>query len=103
MPLFVLVHSPSVGPSTWQAVADRVREMGHSAVVPSLLSVGDGGPPFWPRVAELVRAGLAGTDSSAPVVLVAHSNAGLFLPVIAADLDRQVRVTGALVDLATAS
>src|SRR5258708_26286690 len=90
MPLFVLVHSPSVGPSTWQAVADLLREMGHNAVVPSLLSVGDGGPPFWPQLTALVRAGMAGTDSSAPVVLVAHSNAGLFLPVIAAELGRQV-------------
>ncbi len=90
MPLFVLVHSPSVGPSTWQAVADLLREMGHNAVVPSLLSVGDGRPPFWPQVTALVRAGMAGTDSSAPVVLVAHSNAGLFLPVIAAELGRQV-------------
>jgi hypothetical protein len=89
-PLFVLVHSPSVGPSTWQAVADGLREMGHYAVVPSLLSVGDGGPPYWPRVTALVRAGVAGTDSSAPVVLVAHSNAGLFMPVIATELDRQV-------------
>ena len=90
MPLFVLVHSPSVGPSTWQAVAERLRKMGHDAVVPSLLSVGDGGPPYWPRVTSLVRAGVAGTDSSAPVALVAHSNAGLFLPVIASELGRHV-------------
>ena len=24
MPLFVLIHSPSVGPATWSAVADRL-------------------------------------------------------------------------------
>ncbi len=90
MPLFVLVHSPSVGPSTWQAVADRLRDAGHEAVVPSLLSVGQGGPPYWPRVAASVRAGLSGTDPSRPVVLAVHSNAGLFLPVIASELGRAV-------------
>src|SRR5260221_12686709 len=88
MPLFVLVHSPSVGPSTWQAVADRLRDAGHEAVVPSLLSVGQGVPPYWPRVAASVRAGLSGTDPSQPVGLGVHSNAGLLLPVIASELGR---------------
>jgi hypothetical protein len=58
--------------------------------VPSLLSVGEGGAPFWPRVSSAVRAGLAGTDPYQPVVLVPHSNAGLFLPVIARDVQRPV-------------
>jgi len=88
--LFVLVHSPSVGPSTWQAVADQLRDAGHDAVVPSLLSVGEGGPPYWPRVTAAVRAGLSRTDASQPVVLVVHSNAGLFLPLIASELGRAV-------------
>ena len=90
MPLFVLVHSPSVGPSTWQAVADRLRDAGHKAVVPSLLSVGQGGPPYWPKVVASVRAGLSGTDAPQPLVLAAHSNAGLFLPMIASELGRAV-------------
>ena len=90
MPIFVLIHSPSVGPATWQPVADRLRDAGHEVTVPSLLSVGDGGAPFWPRVSSAVRAGLAGTDPSQPVVLVPHSNAGLFVPVIARDLQRPV-------------
>jgi hypothetical protein len=90
MPLFVLVHSPSVGPSTWHAVTDRLRDAGHDAVVPSLLSVGEDGPPYWPRVAAAVQSGLRGTDPYKPVVLVAHSNAGLFLPVIASELSRPV-------------
>jgi len=90
MPLFVLVHSPSVGPSTWRAVMDRLREEGHDAVVPSLLSVGEDGPPYWPRVAAAVRRGLSRTDPSQPVVLVAHSNAGLFVPAIVSDLGRPV-------------
>ncbi len=90
MSLFLLVHSPSVGPSTWQPVASQLRDAGHDAVVPSLLAVGDGEPPFWPKVPAAVRDGVAGLDSSRPVVLVVHSNAGLFAPLIAHELGRPV-------------
>jgi hypothetical protein len=58
--------------------------------VPSLLHVGEGGPPFWPRVVDAVRAGLDTSGQKQGVVLVAHSNAGLFIPVIAAALPGQV-------------
>jgi hypothetical protein len=91
MSLFVLVHSPSVGPSTWQQVAETLRDAGHDAVVPSLLRVGENGPPYWPRVASAVRDGLSGRhESHQSAILVAHSNAGLFVPVIAKELGRPV-------------
>ena len=90
MPLFVLVHSPTVGPSTWSPVAGQLVASGCDAAVPSLLPVGEGGPPFWPRVVAAVTAGLAGTDPGQPVVLVAHSNAGVFIPVIGRGLARPV-------------
>jgi hypothetical protein len=60
-PVFVLVHSPSVGPLTWTPVADRLRSHGYESVVPSLVDVADAEPPFWPRVVEDVAA--AQTDS----------------------------------------
>jgi pimeloyl-ACP methyl ester carboxylesterase len=88
---FVLIHSPSVGPRTWQPVARRLTELGWDAAVPSLLQVGEGGPPFWLRVVEAVRAGLGTPGQPQPVVLVPHSNAGLFIPVITAALPGQVR------------
>jgi hypothetical protein len=84
MPAFVLVHSPSVGPLTWQPVAERLRVRGCEAVVPSLLGVGDGGPPFWPRAVQAVADASRGLRAGPPVVLVAHSNAGLLVPVLAA-------------------
>jgi hypothetical protein len=90
MPLFVLVHSPSVGPATWSAVAERLTEAGWPAIVPSLLAVGEGGPPFWHRVCGAVGDRLAGTDAGEPLVLVAHSNAGVFVPVIRRSLARPV-------------
>ncbi|MFG2791906.1 alpha/beta hydrolase [Streptomyces sp. NPDC048419] len=89
-PIFVLVHSPSVGPSTWLPVADHLTAAGHRVRVPSLLHVGAGAPPFWPRVADAVRDDLRSVPADSPVVLVAHSNAGLFIPVIRAGLDHPV-------------
>jgi hypothetical protein len=90
MTVFALVHSPSVGPATWQPVAARLRDAGHQAVVPSLLAVGDGQPPYWPRVVAAVRDGLAVLPAAQPVVLVGHSNAGVFMPVLADGLGRPV-------------
>jgi hypothetical protein len=87
---FVLIHSPSVRPRTWQPVAHRLAELDWEATVPSLLHVTDKGPPFWSRVVEAVRAGLGTAQHGQRRVLVAHSNAGLFLPVIAAALPGQV-------------
>lgn len=68
--MFVLVHSPLVGPLTWAPVADRL-----DATVPSLVDLK---PPFWRSIAGKVAAAI-----SEPAILVAHSNAGLFVPVIA--------------------
>ncbi|MFI6655476.1 alpha/beta hydrolase [Streptomyces sp. NPDC050523] len=89
-PIFVLVHSPSVGPSTWRPVADHLTAAGNRVRVPSLLHVGAGAPPFWPRVVEAVRDDLRQVPADSPVVLVAHSNAGLFMPVIRSGLDHPV-------------
>ncbi|HEX9032955.1 MAG TPA: alpha/beta hydrolase [Streptosporangiaceae bacterium] len=90
MPFFVLVHSPSVGPATWQPVADRLRKLGYGVAVPSLLGVADGEPPYWRRVVAAVTAGLADAEPAEPLVLVAHSNAGVFVPVILEGLVRPV-------------
>jgi hypothetical protein len=87
---FVLIHSPSVGPQTWQSVAHRITELGREAIVPSLLHVTDQGPPFWPHVVEAVGTKLGTAERGQGVVLVAHSNAGLFIPVITAVLPGQV-------------
>ncbi|MET9076670.1 alpha/beta hydrolase [Streptomyces sp. NPDC004232] len=87
---FVLVHSPSVGPSTWRPVAEHLLATGHRVHVPSLLHIGTGEPPFWPRVAEAVLDDVRHVPAASPLVLVAHSNAGLFLPAIRAALDRPV-------------
>ncbi|WP_406432445.1 alpha/beta hydrolase [Streptomyces sp. NBC_00631] len=89
-PIFVLVHSPSVGPSTWRPVAEHLTAAGHQVRVPSLLHIGAGAPPFWPRVVDAVRDDLRQVPADSPVTLVVHSNAGLFLPVIRSGLDQPV-------------
>ncbi|WP_280893752.1 alpha/beta hydrolase [Streptomyces sp. SAI-135] len=79
-----------MGPSTWYPAAERLEAAGHRVRVPSLLHIGAGAPPFWPRVVDAVRDDLRRVPAGSPLVLVAHSNAGLFVPVIRSGLDRPV-------------
>jgi hypothetical protein len=71
-------------------VAERLAAAGCEAMVPSLLAVGEGGAPFWPRVVAAVADRLADVQPDQPLVLVAHSNAGVFLPVIRQRLDQPI-------------
>lgn len=98
-PIFVLVHSPSVGPSTWHPVAEHLTAAGYQVRVPSLLQAGFGAPPFWPHVVDAVRDDLRQVSAGSPVTLVVHSNAGLFLPLIRSGLDHPV-ASSAFVDAA---
>jgi hypothetical protein len=83
----VLMHSPSVGPATWGPVARRLP----GSVVPSLLHVADAGPPFWPAVAGTVAGAIDALPDGDEVVLVAHSNAGLFVPAVVERVDRTIK------------
>ncbi|HEX8631884.1 MAG TPA: alpha/beta hydrolase [Catenuloplanes sp.] len=65
---------------TWGPVAERL-----GATVPDLVDLK---PPYWRSVAERVAAAV-----TEPAILVAHSNAGLFVPVIA----RAAPVIGCLI------
>ncbi|WP_203710444.1 alpha/beta hydrolase [Asanoa siamensis] len=84
---YVLLHSPLVGPSTWAPVARRLPD----AVVPSFLHLQHAEPPFWPLVAEATAAAVEAMPAGTEVVLVAHSNAGRFMPVVVDALDHNVR------------
>jgi pimeloyl-ACP methyl ester carboxylesterase len=87
-PVFVLIHSPLVGPTSWLPVADEFARRGREAVVPSLLGVPAAPAPQWHHVPEVVRAATA--ETAAPVVLAGHSGAGLLLPAVAAALTVEV-------------
>ncbi|MET8365312.1 alpha/beta hydrolase [Micromonospora sp. NPDC005194] len=91
MPGFVLVHSLLLGPRTWTAVAARLAALGAETVVPSLIDVVDvDDPPFWPRVSATINGSLSCLPQGQPIVLVAHSNAGLLVPVIVQAVRRPV-------------
>ena len=83
-PVFVLVHSPLVGPSTWHPVARELEGNGRVALVPSLVDIARAPVPQWAHACRTVRAGTA--HLRRPVILVGHSGAGLLLPAIAAGL-----------------
>ena len=82
-PVFVLVHSMLLGPRSWAPVAASLAAAGAEAIVPSLAGVTDlDEPPFWPAVAARVGEAVGRLPAGRPVVVVAHSNAGLLVPVI---------------------
>ncbi len=79
--VFVLVHSPLVGPSAWSPVARTLERRGHQAIVPSLLGPAGAPPGDWRQSVDTVRKAVRGL--SEPIVLVGHSGGGLLLPAIA--------------------
>jgi len=86
-PTLILIHSPFLGPATWQATA-RALEGGQRRVhVPSLLAVARSAPPFWPAGVEAILKSAA----DEPVILVPHSNAGLYVPAVVEALGDQIR------------
>ncbi|HEY5050722.1 MAG TPA: alpha/beta fold hydrolase [Acidothermaceae bacterium] len=86
-PSQILIHSPFLGPATWQSTARELRAKDRRAHVPSLLAVAQSTPPYWPAgVDSIIRAA-----ADEPVVLVPHSNAGLYVPAVVEALGEQVR------------
>ncbi len=80
--MFVLIHSPLVGPLTWSQVADEMRQRGLSVLVPNLEDVPDSKKPFWKQHAESVSRALSHISRETSLTLVAHSGAGPLLPAI---------------------
>jgi hypothetical protein len=83
MPMLVLLHSPLVGPLTWQPAATSLRAAGYRVAVPSLAGVLDTGPPFYRKLAGRVAATIRQANPAPAVVLVGHSGAGALLPAAA--------------------
>jgi hypothetical protein len=81
---FLLVPSPLVGPASWEPVADELRELEQD------VRVVDTGAPSTPGdvLDSVVDAASGLTD----LVLVPHSNAGLYAPHLGALLELQATV-----------
>lgn len=81
-PVLCLLPSPLLGPSCWRSVADVLSDRGWTVA-------GARRPSRAPRgAADALGAYLAAIPSDRDVVLIPHSNAGLFVPSLAAQ--RQV-------------
>jgi len=87
---FVLIHSPLVGPVTWSLIADELRTRGHDAIVPTLHDAEDSDAPFWKQEVESVVPLLQRAGATIPMILVGHSGAGAFLPIVAQFTGRPV-------------
>ena len=80
--IYVLIHSPLVGPLTWSLVAEEMQQHGVEVIVPLLRDSSDSKEPFWKQHAQSVSQALAQIPQDKSVTLVAHSGAGPLLPVI---------------------
>ena len=91
-PLLITVHSPLVGPGTWQPVARLLRSR-FDVTVPSLHGIAAGPGPYSRRIAE----DAARNAHNDEIVLIGHSRAGSHLPAIADALGERV-IGAAFVD-----
>ena len=75
MSCLVLIHSPLVGPSTWEWVADELRSGGDDVIIPTISEASFTGG--WRSVVAEMATQVVGANNA---VFVAHSGAGLLLP-----------------------
>lgn len=80
--MFVLIHSPLVGPFTWSRVAAELEKRGEGVVVARLRDAQGSFAPIWQQHANCVAAALASIPEGTRVIPVAHSAAGPLLPAI---------------------
>jgi hypothetical protein len=80
--LFVLVHSPLVGPLTWSLAARALRRQGHDSLVPVVRDRESSMHPYWEQEVASVAQALVDAPAERGLVLVGHSGAGALLPAI---------------------
>ena len=88
--MFVLIHSPLVGVSTWQGVAHELQAEGFEVAVPALHDTDDAGLAYWQQHAAAVQQALKTVSGEQRLILVGHSGAGPLLPVIRQHLPQPI-------------
>lgn len=83
MAVFVLIHSPFAGAVTWRPTIAALEQEGHRGIAPALRHIH---PPYWSKYGSLVAEAIRTRGTKEPVVLVAHSAAGLIIPAAGAAL-----------------
>lgn len=86
------VHSPLLGPSSWDPFARHAAQRGIHVAAPDLTGAASSDPPDWRALTAAAVAGAA--ELGPPIAVVGHSGAGAFLPQIGLELGGQL---GALV------
>jgi Alpha/beta hydrolase family len=87
---YALIHSPLVGPFTWQLVYQTLISQGQKAIMPTLLDDTNSALPYWQQHAESVARELAQIPKDESIVLAAHSGAGPLLPAIRQSLSHSI-------------
>lgn len=88
--VFLLIHSPLVGPTTWAPVAQLLKGAGYEVVVPRLESPPGIPEHYWERHASVVAESIAAVPPDRQIILVGHSGAGPLLPALRDAMHRKV-------------
>lgn len=89
--IFVLIHSPLVGPLTWKLVAKEMQLRDVDVIVPALVDSPDSKESFWKQHSESVAKALAELPRDSYLIFIAHSGTGPLLPVIRESLENPVK------------
>ncbi|MDO8409179.1 MAG: hypothetical protein Q7S93_03865 [Phenylobacterium sp.] len=88
----VLLHSPLLGPLTWQGVAEELSGRGLTAEAPPWTPLGEVDGDFYATLAKAMARTIEARGDD-PVLLVAHSGAGALVPAAAQALSIPVAGT----------
>ena len=88
MSTFVLVHSPLVGPYTWEPVAHELRRAGHTVTVPHLTNDPDSPLSYIDQHRNAILSAYRTQVGREAAILVGHSGAGALLPYAGAALPK---------------
>ena len=80
--VFVLLHSPLVGPYTWSLVAEELRARDCDVVLPTFPEAEGSAAPAWHQYAASVAHALTAVPRDRPLHWIGHSGAGPLLPAL---------------------
>src|SRR5213594_4418250 len=89
--MYVLVHSPLVGPLSWQRFVEELARRGIEATIPEVSDHPSSTAPYWEQHARSVARSLRRIPPDEPMTLAAHSGAGPLLPAVVQALGRPVQ------------
>ena len=80
--VFMLIHSPLVGPFIWSLVAEELRARDREVIVPTLSDAEDSATPYWQQYTAIVAHRLTAVPRDRSVHWIGHSGAGPLLPAL---------------------